>query len=97
MNIGKLHHQRDRAVKAQSLLENELLIEGFEALEQMLTEAWKKSKPGDTARREDAWRSLILLGKLRNGLESHVRTGRLAEKQLLDLKQPRNLRNVIHG
>lgn len=97
MDLGKLHKQRDRALKAKTLLENELLVEGFEALELSLTEAWKKSKPGDTARREDAWRSLQLLELLKKALESHVRTGEFAEKQLLEIKKPSKLRTMING
>lgn len=88
MDEGKLRQEQDRAQKAKALLENELLVAAFDDIELSLTETWKRSGPDDGPMREDAWRSLRLLTKLRGVLEGHVKTGTLASEQLLKAQSP---------
>lgn len=97
MNEGKLHEQKSRGARANALLQNELLVQAFEGLEITLVEAWKNSTPDQVQRREDAWRSLALLKKLKKSLESHVHNGSVAEKQLIEIKKPSKLRKMING
>ena len=95
MDEHKLRRQEARGARAQELLKNELLVTAFESLESELSEAWRKTTPNESQRREDAWRSLKLLEKLKSGLERHVTTGKTAGKQLTEIKNPSRVRQII--
>ena len=83
----KLIREQNRGIKAKELIENELLVDAFDDIKSSLVETWEASGPNDGPMREDAWRSLRLLKKLRGVLEGHVETGTLAAKQLLDVRE----------
>ena len=83
MDEHKRIAERERGARAKILLEDDLLDAAFIDIESALTKAWRDSSSGEVQRREDAWRSLRLLEKLRGTLEHHVNTGKLAEMELL--------------
>jgi len=91
----KLRRQEERGARVGELLKNQYLVEAFQSLETELTEAWKKTGPNESQRREDAWRSLKLLDKLKSGLERQVTTGKTAGKQLLEIKTPSKIRQLV--
>lgn len=96
MNEGLLRQQKERGARAQALLKNELLTEAFTAIELTLVTAWENTGADESQRREDAWRSLKLLKKLKASIESHVTTGKHAEKQLIEVNNPSKLRKFIN-
>lgn len=80
----KSRRDMERGARAAALLQNELLQEFFTRTEQELIAVWRNdTEAEDVQRREDAWRSLRLLDKLKKGLERSVVTGEFAAKELL--------------
>ena len=70
----------DRARRAQSLLNDPLIVEAFETLERDLLDTWKQSGTGDKETRESLWLAMRLLDRLRIHLQSILETGQMAEK-----------------
>ena len=70
----------ERARRAQSLLNDPLIIEAFETLEKDLLDTWKQSGTGDKETRESLWLAMRLLDRLRIHLQSILETGQMAEK-----------------
>ena len=70
----------DRARRAQSLLNDPLIVEAFETLEKDLLDTWKQSGTGDKGTRESLWLAMRLLDRLRIHLQSILETGQMAEK-----------------
>lgn len=84
-----MNNQRDieRGEQAKRLLENPLLNEALDKIEASLIDSWRSSGEKDHERREDAWRSYQLLGRLRGELQYLVATGKAArQKELLKAK-----------
>lgn len=81
--------ERDRARKAQVLLEDPLLVAAFEDIHDELLKAFAASGPDDGPRRNDIWRTTKLLDKLKAHLGEHLRTGTLAEATLADIEEKR--------
>jgi hypothetical protein len=84
----KQRKDADRGVRAQALLDNELLKEAFEKIESFTLDAFKNSKADEAQLRDDAWRSYKLLQNLKGELSRLVITGKDASKQLLQVKKP---------
>ena len=55
-----LEQNLHRGSRAKEVLENEVFIEAFEAIEQELTESWKKSPARDQSGRESLWQLQML-------------------------------------
>lgn len=92
---GKLNLQRERGDRAKRLMEDPLLQEGFANIEAALIKAWKGSAADETLRREDAWRSLKLLEKLRTGLVVAMSDGQKAGAELLRIEAERKLSRLF--
>jgi hypothetical protein len=80
----KLNAQRNRGEAANA----ELLVLGdsFKALRAAYGAAWENSDPRDTAGREKLWSATTILTKVEEALRAHVVTGKVAQKQLDDLR-----------
>jgi hypothetical protein len=72
----------NRAQKAGSLLDNELLKEAFEALEKSYVDFWRATKPEDQLAREKAFIAINIVGKVRDHLHAVVQNGKLATAEL---------------
>lgn len=85
---------RDRAAKAQALLDNPLLVEMFDAVERQLVKEWIDSPPSAGADRERAWQGVRILRNIRDLLEKAVTfDGKLAERAL-DALHPNKIRII---
>jgi hypothetical protein len=84
---SRLEQAVARAARAQELLENELLSEGFATLEQSYITAWRATTVDDVAAREKLFLAINIVGKVRDHLASAVADGRLAQAQLSELVQ----------
>jgi hypothetical protein len=82
---GKLHHDRDRAAKAEGLLRNELLAEAFAMLDHEYIKAWRATHINDTNARERLHQAVQIVAKVKDHLNRVVADGRLAQRQLDDL------------
>jgi len=74
--------------RAREVLENEAFDGAFNAIELELVEAWKTSPARDEAGRQEIWKYLTLLKKVKTQLESTLQDGKVAE---LDLNHRRTL------
>lgn len=74
----KLRRQADRAVKAKALMENELLIEGFDTIERELLLKWRNSQPADAAGREKLFGLIWATDRLRAHMAAIIEDGRVA-------------------
>ena len=68
--------------RAREVLKNEAYINAFDAIEQELTEQWKKSPPRDEVGREKIYMAQCMLQKLKTALESTMTSGKLATAEL---------------
>lgn len=81
---------KDRGLRAEVLLSNELLREAFDTLESTYIEAWKSNGASmtpqdarmptrlDAAGRDRLWQAYQVIGKVRAHLEQIVRDGETA-------------------
>jgi len=82
MNEGKLREQQDRALKAETLLRDPLLVEAFTTLDEEFLRAWRQTGVDDTAARERIYMLCQSLEAVRNHLTAVVTTGKMAKLQL---------------
>lgn len=78
----KLIRDQGRALGAQSLLDNDLLAEGFKGLEEAYTAAWRSTTIDDVAGREKLFLAINIVGKVRDHLILIVSNGKLAATEL---------------
>ena len=87
MNETKLGETAAKAVRAQDLLDNELLSESFKGLEDSYTAAWRATGIEDVGAREKLFLAINIVGKVRDHLNSIVTNGKLAQAELKELAQ----------
>lgn len=71
-----------RGVRAQRLLEDELLIEAFKALEDAYTQGWRSTTIDDVSAREKLFLAINIVGKVKDHLSKAVSDGKLAQAEL---------------
>lgn len=84
---SKLDQAVGRALRAQDLLDNELLAEAFTGLEDSYTVAWRATTIDDVAAREKLFLAINIVGKVRDHLSAVVTNGKLAQAELKKLAQ----------
>jgi hypothetical protein len=87
MDETKLGEASAKAVRAQNLLDNELLSEAFKGLEDSYTAAWRATKIEDAGAREKLFLAINIVGKVREHLIAIVTNGKLAQAELKELAQ----------
>lgn len=85
MNETQLGEAVNKAMRAQDLLDNELLNEAFKGLEDSYTTAWRSTAIDDVAAREKLFLAINIVGKVRDHLTSIVSGGKLAQAELKEL------------
>jgi phage FluMu protein gp41 len=76
-----------KALRAQDLLDNEILTEAFDTLEKSYVTAWRATVIDDVAGREKLFLAINIVGKVRGHLASIVANGKLAQAELKELAQ----------
>lgn len=84
---SRLDQAVSRAVRAERLLADELLIEAFEMLEDSYTTAWRSTTIDDVSAREKLFLAINVVGKVRDHLTAVVTNGKLAQAELKELAQ----------
>jgi len=84
---NRLDQATAKAVRAQRLLDNELLSEAFTGLEENYTAAWRATTIDDVGAREKLFLAINIVGKVRDHLATIVANGKLAQVELKDLAQ----------
>lgn len=69
-----------RGQLAEAVLTNEVYADAYSKIEHGILSAWRES--GDAAEREQLHKLLKLLGKVQNIMESTMRSGQIAAKEL---------------
>jgi hypothetical protein len=75
-----------RGELAQQVSDNEVFQEAFDTLEQQYTEALLNSAPGQTEDRERLYMAIQALRMVRGHVQTTMETGRMARKQLDELR-----------
>lgn len=84
---ASLNETAARGVRAEGLLDNELLAGAFTALEASYISAWRATAIDDSAGREKLFLAINIVGKVRDHLASIVANGKLAQAELKELAQ----------
>jgi hypothetical protein len=84
---NKLDQAAAKALRAQDLLDNELLTEAFTTLEENYTAAWRATTIEDVSGREKLFLAINIVGKVRDHLKAVVANGKLAQAELKELAQ----------
>jgi|SRR5579872_5778251 len=82
MDETKLGEAAAKAMRAQDLLDNELLSESFKGLEEGYIAAWRATAIDDIAAREKLFLAINVVGKVRDHLTTIVTNGKLAQAEL---------------
>lgn len=75
-----------RADRARIFMEEGIFQDAWQALEEMLTEQWRKSPASSPEIREEAYRTLRAMDGLRNVLDGFVQSGVMARYSLEQTK-----------
>ena len=70
----------ERGQQAESVLQNPIYCEAYSLIEQGILKKWQES--GDAMEREELHKLQKLLGKVRSLMESTMRSGKVAAKEL---------------
>lgn len=84
---NRLDQATAKAVRAQQLLDNDLLSEAFAELEKNYTAAWRATTIDDVSGREKLFLAINVVGKVRDHLGAIVANGKLAQVELKELSQ----------
>jgi hypothetical protein len=84
---NRLDQAAAKAVRAEELLDNELLSEAFKTLEDNYTAAWRATTIDDVGAREKLFLAINIVGKVRDHLTAVVANGKLAQAELKELAQ----------
>ena len=87
MDEIKLGEAAAKALRAQDLLDNELLAEAFKNLEDNYTAAWRATGIDDVGAREKLFLAINVVGRVRDHLIAIVTNGKLARAELKELVQ----------
>ena len=87
MDETRLGETAAKAVRAQGLLDDELLSEAFKGLEDSYSAAWRATAIDDVSGREKLFLAINIVGKVRDHLASLVANGKLAQAELKELMQ----------
>lgn len=85
MDEIKLGEAAAKAMRAQELLDNELLGDAFKSLEESYASAWRATAIDDVAAREKLFLAINIVGKVRDHLNSIVAGGKLAQAELKEI------------
>lgn len=78
----ELSRMASKAVRAQNLLDNEMLAEAFKTLEDTYSRAWRNTLIEDVSGREKLFLAINIVGKVRDNLTAVVNDGKLAAAEL---------------
>jgi hypothetical protein len=78
----KLNEASAKAVRAQNLLDNDLVIEAHDKIEAALIAGWIASEARDTDGREKLWHRIHANRAHKGVFEAIVRDGKMAQAQL---------------
>ena len=81
-----LTQAQERGTRAQTLLNDELLVECFESLKKEYIDYWMSTHVNDDMGRQRLWQAVQIVGKVKEHLAKIAANGRLATKDLSSIK-----------
>jgi hypothetical protein len=96
-NENKLIVQRERGVKAEQFMSSAIVQEALKVMEQKIKLGWENSKADDHEARHNAYLMNRLLKNFKSEFLRAMKTGKVAEKDLLRIKEKSKLRRLING
>jgi hypothetical protein len=84
---SRLDRAVTKAMRAQELLDSELLTETFKTLEENYASAWRSTVIDDVAGREKLFLAINIVGKVHDHLNAVIANGKLAKAELKELAQ----------
>lgn len=93
----KLRKQQDRGARAEAVLNNELVVEAFAAIEAELMKAWQHSAADEKEQRDNAYMMFRLLQNFKAQFSQAVHTGKAAQKQLMTISDPSKIRRMMRN
>ncbi|VIO73887.1 hypothetical protein [Bradyrhizobium ivorense] len=96
VNEHKARVDAARGLRARTILEDELVKEGFKALESAYVAAWRSTTIDDVAGREKLFLAINILGKVQHHLSAIIADGKLAEADLRELAQAAERKKAWH-
>jgi hypothetical protein len=82
-----LERAATKAVRAEALLDDEILNAAFDTLEESYIAAWRATTVDDAAGREKLFLAVNIVGKVRDHLAGVVANGKLARAELKALAE----------
>lgn len=82
---ARLQEARARGMRAEALINDELLSEAFKTLEATYIKAWSATDAAQADSREHFWRAVQILGDVRGHLMKAIANGKVAQRELTDL------------
>jgi hypothetical protein len=86
MDEYELGRQQQRGVKAQELLNSDILKEAFTYLNDEYLRAWRNTRVKDTEPREKLWQAIHIVQLVHDHLNKWAIDGRIATKDLASIK-----------
>ena len=83
----QLQREMNRAAKASELFRNEIFEESFDILLDQYTAEWAATASEDTATRERLYYLTQAVDAIRAHLQSVLETGKMAERQMKELRK----------
>jgi hypothetical protein len=87
MDDTKLAIDQSRALRAQSLMDDDLLREAFATLEADYIAAWKLTPARDGDGRERLWQAVQIVARVKDHLGCVIENGKLANAELRELAE----------
>lgn len=92
-----LEQQKERGERAQRLFHDEIVQDAFRSIEENIISKWRNSLADESQERDRAYIMLRLLENLKQQFLHAMNTGKAADHELLNLKDPSKIRRLISG
>lgn len=86
MDEIKLGQAQARGARAEALLGSDVFKEVIAGLQADYIQAWKTTKARDSEAREKLWAAVNIVGLVRDHLVKYAQDGRIATKDLANIK-----------
>jgi len=89
MDEIKALQAESKGMRAQELLQNEILQEVFQTLKNDYIEKWKTTSARDSDARERLWQAVNIVDLVKDHIRYIVDKGKLSTKELAKIKYPK--------
>lgn len=87
--------QSRRGAQALALINDELLNEAFDVIEAKCMKEWMETRVKDSQPREDAWRMMQVILKVKEHLNVVLAEGKLADRKITDINSKTRILGLV--